>query len=71
MTRDEFLVEAYADWPLHSPKPAPVGLSVFDLGAAFSIPDKRSRWTEVLRGAYIPLPIPKTQEIEWRNHEIL
>jgi hypothetical protein len=43
---------------------------VFDLGAAFSIPDKRSRGIEVLEGAYLPLRNPKTQGIEWRNNEM-
>ena len=59
MTRDGFLAESYALWPLHSPKPAPRGLSMFDFGAAFSIPNKRSRGTEVLEGAYLPLRNPQ------------
>jgi hypothetical protein len=40
---------------------------MFVFGAAFSIPDKRSRAIEVLKGAYLPIAIPKTQEIERRN----
>jgi hypothetical protein len=37
----------------------PRGLSVFDFGAAFSIPDKRSCGIEVLEGAYLPLRNPE------------
>ena len=59
MTRDGFLAESYAAWPLHSPKPATRGLLVFDFGAAFSIPDKWSSGTEVLEGAYLPLRNPE------------
>jgi hypothetical protein len=55
----EILAESDAAWPLHSPKPAPRGLSVFDFGAVFSIPDKRSRGIEVLEGAYLPLRNPE------------
>jgi len=59
MTRDGFLAESYAAWPLHFARPAPRGLSVFDFGRAFSIPDKRSRGTEILEGAYLPLRHPE------------
>jgi hypothetical protein len=37
----------------------PRGLSMVDFGAAFSIPDKRSRGTEVLEGAYLRLRNPQ------------
>lgn len=55
----EFRTESDAAWPPHFQKPAPCRLPVFDLGTAFSIPDKRSRGTEVLEGAYFPLRNPE------------
>src|SRR6202035_4490314 len=54
-----FLGEPYAAWPLQSPRPAPRGLSVFDFGIAFSIPDKRSRGTKVFEGVNLPLRNPE------------
>jgi hypothetical protein len=59
MTLDGFLAESDAAWPLPYPKQAPRGLSVFDFGGTFSIPDKWSRGTEVLEGAYLPLRNPE------------
>jgi hypothetical protein len=56
---DGFLAESDAAWPLHFPKQTPRGLSVFDFGAAFSIPDKRSCGMKVLEGAYLSLRNPE------------
>ena len=42
-----------------SAKRAHRGLLVFDFGGAFSIPDKGSRGTELLEGAYLPLRNPE------------